>query len=124
MSECRQRLDVISGSSSGYTLKYFENDYPGGHSEFSVAVSGYSGRITFTWKEVANHPTSVMFFGAPSSPRCYDVVFKDVTDKNKLHHRFLQFYDEFEGDDVACLALPIACRSCSCATRPAAASRR
>ena len=37
--------------------------------------------------------------------RCFDVVFKDVTDENKLHNRFLQFYDEFEGDYVACLVL-------------------
>ena len=28
-----------------------------------------------------------------------------MTVLNKLHHRFLQFYDEFEGDAVACLAL-------------------
>ena len=32
-------------------------------------------------------------------------MFKGVTDKNKLHHRFMQFYDKFEGDSVACLAL-------------------
>ena len=105
VSECRQRLDVLSGGSFGYTLNKFENDFSGGHAGFSVVASGCSGCLTFTWKEVANHPTSFMFFGAPTSPRCFDVVFKDVTDKNKLHHRFLQFYDEFEGDSVACLAL-------------------
>ena len=32
-------------------------------------------------------------------------MFKDVKDFNKLHFRFLQFYDEFEGDMAACLAL-------------------
>jgi len=105
VSECRQRLDVISGGSSGYTLKDFENDFSGGHAGFSVVASGCNGCLTFTWKEVATNPTSFMFFGAPSSARCFDVVFKDVTVLNKLHHRFLQFYDEFEGDAVACLAL-------------------
>ena len=105
VSECRQRLDVISGGSSGYTLKDFENDFSGGHAGFSVVASGCNGCLTFTWKEVTNNPTSFMFFRAPSSARCFDVVFKDVTVLNKLHHRFLQFYDEFEGDAVACLAL-------------------
>ena len=105
MSECRQRLDVISGGSSGYILKDFQNDFSGGHAGFSAAASDCNGCLTFTWKEVANNPTSFMFFGAPSSARCYAVVFKDVTDTNKPHHMFLKFYDEFEGDDVACLAL-------------------
>ena len=89
-SECRQRLDVTSGGSSGYTLKDFENDVSGGHAGFSVAAQGYNRCRTFTWKEVANNPTSFISFGAaPSSARCYDVVFKDVTDTNKLHHGFL-----------------------------------
>ena len=106
MSECRQRLDVISGGSSGYILKDFQNDFSGGHAGFSAAASDCNGCLTFTWKEVANNPTFFfMFFGAPSSARCYDVVFKDVTDTHKLHHIFLQFYDAFEGDAVACLAL-------------------
>ena len=105
LSECRQRLDVLSGGSSGYTMNKFENDFSRGHAGFSVDAVGCSGRLTFTWKEVAQYPTSYVFFGAPSSPRCFDVVFKDVTDKNKLHHRFLQFYNEFKGDSVACLAL-------------------
>ena len=86
-------------------LKDFENGFSGGHAGFSVAASGCNGCLTITWKEVANNPTSFMFFGAPSSARCYNVVFKDVTNTNKFHHRFLQFYDEFEGDSVACLAL-------------------
>ena len=71
MSECRQRLDVLSGGSggsSGYTLNKFENDFSGGHTGLSVIASGCSGKLTFTWKEVANSPTSFMFFGAPSSP--------------------------------------------------------
>ena len=43
VSECRQRLDVLSGGSggsSGYTLNKFENDFSGGHAGFSVVALG------------------------------------------------------------------------------------
>ena len=33
------------------------------------------------------------------------MVFKGVIDLNILHFYFLEFYDEFEGDVSACLAL-------------------
>ena len=60
-SECQQRLDVLSGGSSGYNLTKFENGFSGGHAGFSVAASGCSGKLTFTWKKVANNPASFMF---------------------------------------------------------------
>ena len=62
LSECRQRLDVLSGGSSGYTMNKFENDFSRGHAGFSVDAVGCSGRLTFTWKEVAQHPTSYIYF--------------------------------------------------------------
>ena len=37
--------------------------------------------------------------------RSFDKTFKDVSDLNKLYHRFISFYNEFEGDANSCLSI-------------------
>ena len=52
------------------------------------------------------NPTSFKFFGPPlSQSQAMDSIFDSVKSNNTLYHRFKCYYDEFEGDVNACVAL-------------------
>ena len=81
-------------------------DFKSGRCGFSVSFSGTKESTSFTWKEVMSQPKDFMFFGAPLNvTRSFDEALKNLTSLHTLHHRFVSFYDHFEGDVEACLAL-------------------
>ena len=81
------------------------SDFKTGRCGFSVAFTGTNETTSFTWKEVLSQPTDFMFFGAPlNATRSFDKAMKKISNLHTLHHRFVAFYDHFEGDVEAYLA--------------------
>ena len=85
--------------------RLFQSDFKGGRKGFIVRFDGTPYQHHFTWKHVVGRPSTNMFFGAPlSQSRAYDSIFRNVG-LQTAQQRFLQYYDELEGDVSACLAL-------------------
>ena len=81
-------------------------DFKRGQCGFTVSFHDTPESTAFTWKDVLARPTATMFFGAPLSVcRSFDEALKNITNLHSLHHRFVAYYDHFEGDVVACLSL-------------------
>ena len=94
---------VVGGA---YSNERFMNDFKHGRCGFSVSFVGTDETTSFTWKEVIALPTEFMFFGAPLNvTRSFDEAMKSIKSLDTLHHRFVAFFDHFEGDVESCLAL-------------------
>ena len=101
-----ERLTGRSVVGGAYLEERFMTDFKSGRCGFSVSFSGTKESTSFTWKEVMSQPKDFMFFGAPLNvTRSFDEALKNLTSLHTLHHRFVSFYDHFEGDVEACLAL-------------------
>ena len=107
ISQSNFRDLLLTGVDDGlYTQKRFVSDYKNGQGGFQLSFPGTQMFHALTWKELQANPLSLRFFAAPMShPRAFDEIFRNCTNKNKLHHRYLKIYDEFEGDKTACIAL-------------------
>ena len=101
----------MPGASNGqYKESDFVKDFKGGHTGFTVHFflgrNGTRGAATplhrKRWQIVDRY---FYLIGLPTSPWCFDLVFKCASDMNKLHFCLLQFYEEFEGGVTACLAV-------------------
>jgi len=89
-----------------YTKKAFEKDFDNGNGGFQVGFPGAGVVHDFNWKQLANNPSAIMFFGPPlNMSRSYDLIFKNIETLNSLHQRFVLYYNHFEGDVEACLCL-------------------
>ena len=115
---------VVGGA---YSEERFMSDFKHGMCGFSVSFVGTDETTSFTWKEVIAQPTDFMFYGAPLNvTRSFDEAMKNLSSLDTLHHRFVAFYDHFEGDVEACLALinSYLARRCDILTSKAAAWAR
>ena len=94
------------GEGLPYPLKSFKRDFNKKDGEFEVRFDGTNKIKRFNWKTLVDDSSSIKFFGAPlSQPHTFDFVFKGPTEEATHYHRFIKFYDEYEGDVNACLAL-------------------
>ena len=100
-------LCATGGTAGGlYTEKRFINDWKTRKGDFQVSFPGTEKVHTFNWREIVEGPSTFMFFGAPlTMTRSFDSIFQRCTEEATLHHRFINHYDEFEGDVISCLSL-------------------
>ena len=60
----------------------------------------------FHCKQLTNHLYPIMFFRlSHNMSQSYDLVYKNIETLVSLHHRFLLYYDNIEGDVEACQCL-------------------
>ena len=107
MSDVHQNHLATGGvASSLYNEKTLESDLKGGHAGFGISFADSTDTATFTWRDILKHPSTFMFFGPPvATSRSFDKIFMNPTKVETLHHRYISYYDHFEGDVNACLAL-------------------
>ena len=73
---------------------------------FQLSFGDTGLTCSLTWREVVDNPSTFTFFAAPMpSTRAFDQVFRNCKSLHTLHHQYLAFYDEFEGDAYACSSL-------------------
>ena len=107
ISDSRYRQLLLTGERDRlYSLESFKIDFKTGMGGLQLKFLHTNIYHAFTWKEIQANPRSLMFFGQPTSTtRAFDGIFRCCTNPSTLHHRYISFYDEFEGDTTACLAL-------------------
>ena len=94
---------VRLGMSVGqFDIAYFNDS---GGFVFSFDASGH--KLTFSWRDVVEHSSDVMFFGRKfEGARLYDeYLFKNKTNRQYIHHVFRLMSSELVGDALACTQL-------------------
>ena len=87
-------------------MSRFESDFANRRGGIGVKFDGTNECHHFLWNTILDYPSTFLFFGAPLSQcRSFDSIFNDCKSTSTIHHRFLAYYHEFEGDVQACLAL-------------------
>ena len=89
-----------------YSMSRFESDFANRRGGIGVMFDGTNECHHFLWNTILHYPSSFLFVGASLSRcRSFDSIFNDCRPLSNIHHRFLSYYHEFEGDVQACLAL-------------------
>ena len=107
IADSRYRHNLLTGVEDKlYSEEAFKIDFKTGMGGLQLKFLHTDIRHALTWKEIQSNPLSIMFFGQPTcTTRAFDGIFRCCTNPSTLHHRYISFYDEFEGDITACLAL-------------------
>jgi len=101
------RNELVHGiATKQYSVERFESDYKYRRGNFGISFDGTSEKHTFLWNTIMDFPSTYLFFGPPLTQcRAFDSIFKNAKSLSTVHHLFLSYYAEFEGDVEACLAL-------------------
>ena len=101
------RNQLVHGiASKQYSHEQFEYDYKHRHGNFGISFDGMMEHHKFLWNTIMDISETFMFFGPPLTQcRAFDSIFKNPRNLSTLHHLFLSYYAEFEGDVQACLTL-------------------
>ena len=107
IADSRYRHNLLTGVEDKlYSEEAFKIDFKTGMGGLQLKFLHTDIRHALTWKEIQSNPLSIMFFGQPTcTTRAFDGIFRCCTNPSTLHHRYISFYNEFEGDITACLAL-------------------
>ena len=99
------RNQLVHGiAAKQYTHERFEYDYKHRHGNFGISFDGTNEQHKFLWNTIMDFPSTFMFFGPPLTQcRAFDTIFKNPKSISTLHHLFISYYAEFEGDVQACL---------------------
>ena len=89
-----------------YSEARFKYDFKYRRGGIQVQFDGTTETHSFLWNDIIDYPSTFMFFGAPlTQSRAFDTIFHTSERLDTLHHRFMTYYKEFEGDIQSCYAL-------------------
>ena len=100
-------IKVVDGAISNlYSQSMFVKDWENNTGWIRVKFDGTNISHSFSWKKIVNNPFTFMFFGAPlTRTRNFDSIFRGISSTATLHHRFMCYWKEVEGDVIASHAL-------------------
>ena len=106
VTDDNHNLLVYGIKNKQYSMTRFKSDYKYLHGGISVKFDGTTESHYFLWSSITDCPTTFMLFGAPlSKNHSFGGIFNDCCSVSTIHHCFLCYYREFEGDAQACLVL-------------------
>ena len=97
---------VDEALSKHYSESMFVNDWKNNNGVVWVRFDGTAISHSFLWKTIIGNPSTFMFFGSPLSwSRNFDYIFRNIKSTATLHHCFMYYWKEVEGDVISSYAL-------------------